>query len=125
MSHFRKVLNQYFEAWNLGLRNKNGTEIRMFMSEKFIGYWAHSNLDCPEEYRYDYDIDEVLMQYNTAEKSFNPLSFTERNNGDEMVVMGREINIIDGEPYPAQCMFIWRKEEGQWKLVREYIELER
>ena len=30
----------------------------------------------------------------------------------------------NGEPYSAQCMFVWRKENNEWKLLREYIELE-
>ncbi|SEA00470.1 hypothetical protein SAMN05421743_102196 [Thalassobacillus cyri] len=50
---------------------------------------------------------------------------TERNNGEEYLVLGREVNWINGDPYPAQCMFVWRKEGEEWKLVREYIELER
>jgi hypothetical protein len=39
--------------------------------------------------------------------------------------LGRETNVISGKPFAAQCMFIWRKEDKQWKLLREYIELER
>ncbi len=125
LENIQDVLNRYFKAWNDGLISKNGNQIREFMSEKFVGYWSHSNLDKPDEYDYSYDLETVLRQYEKAEKNFEPFSITERNNGTEFVVLGRETNTINGEPYPAQCMFIWRKEQSDWKLLREYIELER
>lgn len=43
------------------------------MSTKFVGYWAHSNLDKPDEYGYNYDIDNALRQYGNAEKVLNHL----------------------------------------------------
>ena len=62
---------------------------------------------------------------DNAEKSFETLSMTKRNNGNEILVLGRETNVISGVHYYAQCMFVWRKENNEWKLLREYIELER
>ncbi|MFG6113738.1 nuclear transport factor 2 family protein [Halobacillus sp. MO56] len=126
MEKIEAVLKDYFQAWNEGFVSKSGKTIRKFMSRNFVGYWAHSNLEQPDQYKYDeYDLDAVLQQYGDAEKSFEAASITERHKGKEYLVLGREINRINGDPYPAQCMFVWRKEGGEWKLVREYIELER
>ena len=120
-----RVLDDYFTSWNEGFLSKSGDGIRRFMSKDFIGYWGHSKLEKPEEYYYDYDLEGVLVNEGNASKSFDILSVKERGDGHEMVVFGREVNTISGESFPAQCMFIWRKEQGDWKLLREYIELER
>ncbi|KQL34876.1 nuclear transport factor 2 family protein [Psychrobacillus sp. FJAT-21963] len=125
MEVIQKVIEEYFKSWNDGFKSKDGDGIRLFMSENFVGYWAHSNLDQPDRYDYNYDLNSVLEQYGNAEKSFVPVSVTERKNGEEFLIMGRETNRIDGKPYSAQCMFVWRKEKDNWKLLREYIELER
>ncbi|NHM32071.1 nuclear transport factor 2 family protein [Neobacillus terrae] len=125
MNFIKEVLNNYFKAWNDGFVTKNGEGIRNYMSESFVGYWAHSNLDKPDTYHYDYDLNSVLRQMDNAEKSFEGVSITERKNGNEILVLGRETNVINGAPYTAQCMFVWRKEGNEWKLLREYIELER
>jgi Domain of unknown function (DUF4440) len=121
----QEIMSEYFKAWNEGFKSKNGDKIRNFMSKNFVGYWAHSNIDQPEPYFYNYDLNSVLKQMNDAEKSFEPYSITERKIGSEKIILGRETNVISGKPFNAQCMFIWRKEENQWKLLREYIELER
>ncbi|RXJ04526.1 nuclear transport factor 2 family protein [Anaerobacillus alkaliphilus] len=125
MEQIKQVLKEYFEAWNKGFISKDGEGIRAFMSESLVGHWAHSNLEKPDNYYYDYDLHSVLVQMDDAEKSFETLSITERKNGYEYVILGRETNVIKGEPFRAQCMFVWRKEDAGWKLVREYIELER
>ncbi|WP_144510812.1 nuclear transport factor 2 family protein [Bacillus sp. FJAT-22090] len=125
MDDIQNILKKYFQAWNNGLISKDGDEIRRFMSKNFVGYWAHSNMEKPDEYGYDYDLDGVLQQYGQAEKSFVPVSIVERKNRKECLVLGRETNVIEGKPYTAQCMFVWRDEEEGWKLLREYIELER
>ncbi|WP_449620927.1 nuclear transport factor 2 family protein [Robertmurraya sp. Marseille-Q9965] len=125
MQDIKDVLVDYMQAWNEGFVSKDGDTIRKFMSKDFIGYWCHSNLNKPDEYDYHYDVNGVLQQYENAEKSFDPYSITKRKNGEEYLVLGRELNLINGQPFPAQCMFIWRKEEESWKLIREYIELER
>lgn len=125
MDIIQGLLNSYFTAWNEGFISKNGDGIRNYMSENFVGYWAHSNIDKPDPYYYNYDLDSVLKQMDNAEKSFKAVSITERKNGNEFLVLGQETNLINGEPYRAQCMFVWRKEENEWKLLREYIELER
>lgn len=125
MEEIYEVLKEYFTSWNEGFKSKNEDGIRKFMSEQFVGYWAHSNILQPDPYYYNYDLHSVLEQMDNAEKSFEVFSITGRKNGEEIVVLGREINVISGVPYAAQCMFVWRKEENQWKLLREYIELER
>ena len=120
-----RVLDDYFSSWNEGFISKSGDGIRRFMSKDFTGYWGHSKLEKPMEYYYDYNLEEVLVNEGNASKSFEILSVKERGFGHEMVIFGREVNTISGESFPAQCMFIWRKEQGDWKLLREYIELER
>lgn len=112
-------------TWNEGFISKSRDSIRSYMSKKFVGYWAHSNLDKPDVYYYTYDLNNVLKQMDKAEKSFEIVSITTRKNGFEFLVIGRETNLINGEPFTAQCMFVWRKEGNEWKLLREYIELER
>ncbi len=125
METIQSVLDNYFASWNEGFISKDGDAIKQFMSSKFIGYWAHSNIDEPEVYGYDYDINGVLKQTDDTTKSFEISSITSRKNGLEYLISGKEMNLINGTPYCAQCMFIWRKEQQSWKLLREYIELER
>lgn len=125
MVNIREVLNSYFKTWNEGFVSKNGDGIREYMSEKFVGYWANSSIDKPDPYFYDYDLNNVLKQMDNAEKSFEIISITERKNGDECLILGKETNLINGKLFAAQCMFVWRKERNGWRLLREYIELER
>lgn len=125
MDNFDRVLEEYFKCWNTAFVSKNGEEIRHYMSKNFVGYWAHSNLDQPEQYDYSYDINGVLKQYDDAEKSFEPASISSRKEGEEFLVIGTETNLINGIPHLAKCMFVWRKENNDWRLLREYIELEK
>jgi hypothetical protein len=121
----KNVVQDYFKKWNEAFVTKNPGGIRNYMSNDFVGYWAHSGIQEPDPYYYNYDLKSVLQQMDKAEKSFEVASIAERKNGEEMLVLGRETNVINGEPYTAQCMFVWRKEANEWKLLREYIELER
>lgn len=125
MININDLLNSYFAAWNEGFSTKDGELIRHFMSKDFVGYWAHSDISEPTPYYYDYDLDSVLKQMDNAHKSFELLSSCSRNNDNEVIVLGKETNVINEVPYSAQCMFIWRNEDSEWKLLREYIELER
>ena len=125
MENIHDVLDDYFKSWNEGFISKNGDKIRHFMSKNFVGSWAHSNIDQPDVYYYNYDLNNVLKQMDHAEKSFEIASITNRKNGLEFLISGKETALINGEPYTAQCMFVWRKEVNEWKLLREYIELER
>ncbi|MFC0522895.1 DUF4440 domain-containing protein [Pontibacillus salicampi] len=124
MKDIQTTLNDYFNAWNQALQTKDGEFIRQYMSRSFVGYWAYSEVREPDPYYYDYDLHLVLKQMNDAEKSFHPLSIVERKGGQEAIVVGRETNVIKGEPFSAHCMFIWGREDEGWKLQREYIELE-
>ncbi len=125
LDSIKELLNSYFRAWNDGFVIKSGDGIRDYMSKSFVGYWAHSNIEKPDPYYYNYDLNSVLRQMDNAEKSFETVSITKRKNGNEFLVLGRETNLIKGVPYYAQRMFVWRKESNEWKLLREYIELER
>ncbi|WP_246247626.1 nuclear transport factor 2 family protein [Piscibacillus halophilus] len=118
-----QVLNDYFNAWNQAFKSNDSGLIRSKMSEQFVGFWAHSSLEVPQQYDYHYDLDQVLKQYNQAdvEKSFEIESITKRTN--DVLVIGTETNKINGKPHPAKAIFIWRKENDDWKLLREYIEL--
>ncbi|MCA1319360.1 nuclear transport factor 2 family protein [Bacillus tianshenii] len=121
----KDVVEEYFSAWDRAFITKDPSEIKSFMSEKFVGYWAHSGLDRPQEYDYHYDLVSVLNQYQDATKNFKVESISPRKNGQEYIVMGCETAVISGAEYPAKCIFIWREENHEWKLIREYIELER
>ncbi|WP_211748601.1 nuclear transport factor 2 family protein [Paenibacillus sp. Marseille-Q4541] len=118
------VLDGYFQAWNEAFQSKNGDTIRRYMSKDFVGYWAHSKLTISDQYDYSYDVEGVLEQYDDGLKSFEPYSITERQGGENILITGRETSIVNGKPHYAQCMFIWRKEAEEWKLLKEYIELE-
>ncbi|WP_417900432.1 nuclear transport factor 2 family protein [Bacillus haimaensis] len=125
MLSIKDVVDNYFCAWDRAFITKDPSEIKRFMSVKFVGYWAHSGLERPEQYDYHYDLVSVLKQYQDAKKNFEIESISSRKNGQEYIVMGRETAEISGAEYPAKCMFIWREENHEWKLIREYIELER
>lgn len=125
MDKIHEVLDAYFKSWNEAFTSKNGDSIRSFMSKNFKGYWGHSNIDEPMQYDFNYDLNGVLEQYNNAHKSFVPDSISPRNDGKEWLIYGTETNMINGTQHPAKCMFVWRHENSEWKLLREYIELER
>ncbi|MGV2619589.1 UNVERIFIED_CONTAM: DUF4440 domain-containing protein [Halobacillus marinus] len=125
MEKIEKVLDAYFSAWNEGFATKEAAGIRAFMSKDFVGYWSRSDILQPDPYFYDYDLEAVLKQMDEAEKTFEIASIGERKDGQEKIVLGRETNVIQGTAFSAQCMFVWRKEADDWKLVKEYIELER
>lgn len=125
MEHIKGVLKDYFKCWDKAFISKDGEKIKSYMSKDFKGYWAHSGLEEPDQYDYNYDLNGVLQQYDKAEKSFEPASISIRKNGEQFVVIGTETALINGEAFSATCMFVWRKEEDKWKLLREYIELEK
>ncbi|MGM0835382.1 MAG: DUF4440 domain-containing protein [Bacillota bacterium] len=125
MMSIEEVVDNYFRAWDKAFITKDSSEIKSFMSEKFVGYWAHSGLDKPEQYDYHFDLVSLLNQYKDATKNFVIGSISSRKKGQEYIVMGSEAAVISGAEYPAKCMFIWREENDEWKLIREYIELER
>ncbi|MDP5274257.1 nuclear transport factor 2 family protein [Chengkuizengella axinellae] len=125
MEEIKEIIDDYFRTWNDAFVSQSEEGIRAYMSKSFIGHWAHSDLDIPMQYRYDYNIQNVLEQYGNAKKSFEPSAITERKDGKQLIVVGRETNMINEKPYRAQCMLIWQKEDNEWKLLREYIELER
>ncbi|WP_257350995.1 hypothetical protein [Pseudalkalibacillus decolorationis] len=71
MNGIQEVLNDYFKAWNKGFVSKNGDGIRAHMSEKFVGYWAHSSIEKPDPYYYDYDLSNVLSRWIMRKKRLN------------------------------------------------------
>lgn len=104
MDSIQEVLNGYFKSWNDAFISKNGDGIRNYMSQHFVGFWAHSNLNKPDHYDYNYDIESALKQYDNAQKSFEPISITERKDGEEFLVLGTEMNVINDVPFPAKCI---------------------
>ncbi|SFK32775.1 protein of unknown function [Halobacillus dabanensis] len=125
MQKIEEVLDEYFDKWNQGFTTKSADGIRSFMSREFVGYWSHSGIVEPDPYYYDYDLEAVLKQMDHAEKSFEAVSINPRKEGEEFLVLGKETNHINGKPFTAQCMFVWRYEGDGWKLLKEYIELEK
>lgn len=125
MKNFEEVLRDYYLAWNVGFKTKDPTKILTFMSKDFTGYWAFSGITKPEIYDYHYDITSVLNQYNEKTyKEFEIISTTLRNNEVNYLVFGTETSMISGQPHHAKCMYVWAVENGEWKLIREYIEME-
>lgn len=124
MNEFRERLNAYYEAWHVGFASKDANQILDFMSKDFKGFWSNSILTNPEQYDYNYDIVSVLKSYSNPQKSFELITLSERKMGEEVIVLGTESTVINGDLHAAKCMYIWRKENGDWKLLREYIELE-
>ncbi|WP_245835797.1 hypothetical protein [Virgibacillus ndiopensis] len=56
MNTIQETIKNYFDAWNEAFTSKNADNIRSFMSNKFTGYWAHSTIEKPDEYGYNYDL---------------------------------------------------------------------
>ncbi|WP_096271873.1 DUF4440 domain-containing protein [Paucisalibacillus globulus] len=125
MKNIEEVLTEYYNSWTDGFKTKTDVEIKYFMSKKFTGYWAFSGIEKPEEYDYDYDIVSVLEQYDEfTHKEFEVLSTTIRKNGKNYLIFGTESSTIQGQTHRAKCLYTWELESGEWKLVREYIEME-
>ncbi|MFS0673433.1 DUF4440 domain-containing protein [Ornithinibacillus sp. 179-J 7C1 HS] len=125
MRTFEHTLSNYYDSWNEGFVTKDASKIRSYMSEKFVGIFGYSSIEVPEEYHYNYDIKSILKQYNEkTRKEFEIITSMERKNGENYVVLGLETSFIDGNPHRAQCMYVWGLEEGEWKLLREFIEIE-
>ncbi|MEN2766982.1 DUF4440 domain-containing protein [Ornithinibacillus xuwenensis] len=121
----KDALSDYYNSWNEGFKTKNDSKIKKFMATSFVGYWAYSTIEKPEEYDYHYDIVSVLNQYpESTQKEFDLISITERGNGDNYLVYGTETSLINGQPHLAKCLYVWAVENGDWKLLREYIEIE-
>lgn len=120
MDLIKELLNSYFKAWNDGFISKNSDKIRDYMSKSFVGYWAHSNIEQPAPYYYDYDLNSVLRQMDNAEKSFEIVSITKCKNGDEYLVLGRETNLINGAPYYAQYVCMEKRKRCMEIIKRIY-----
>ena len=121
---WEQALNEYFAKWNEGFINFEPAPIKDFYHDEFIGFWGNSQLTVPEQYSKDYDLEVVLRSMPGAVKKFNTLHYSERGE-NEIAIIGIEIALFEGNHYPAQTMYIWRNTENGWKIMREYIELER
>ncbi|WP_367037381.1 hypothetical protein [Rossellomorea marisflavi] len=119
-----QVVEDYFVEWSKGYASKRSEGIRAFFSKSFTGYWAKAGLESIEPYGHNYGLDDVLRQIDRGEKQFHLTSLVERGGG-EVLLTGRETNMIQGKAYSAQCLLVWRLEDDGWKLLREHIELER
>ncbi|WP_029191092.1 hypothetical protein [Ornithinibacillus scapharcae] len=125
MKNFEEVLGDYYKAWNQGFKTKDPTNIKEFMSKDFTGYWAFSGIAKPEIYDYHYDITTVLNQYDeNTNKDYEIISTTKRNSEENYLIFGTETSMISGQPHYAKIMYVWAIENGKWKLIREYIEME-
>lgn len=125
MMSLENTITNYYNSWNEGFSSKDDAKIRSYMSERFVGIFGYSSIEKPEEYHYSYDIKAVLNQYNDqTRKEFEIISTMERRNGENYVIVGLETSYIDGTPHRAQCMYIWERENKEWKLLREFIEIE-
>jgi len=121
---WKKDLTQYFSEWNKGFQTFNATAIKRFYHNDFIGFWGNSKLNIPDQYGKDYDIEEVLRDMPGAIKTFAPLHYSHRSD-NEVAVIGVLSAEYEGNHYPSQCLYILRNTDDGWKILREYIELER
>ena len=121
---WEQALNEYFAKWNEGFITFDPVPIKDFYHEEFLGFWGNSQLTVPEQYGKDYDLEVILRDMQGAVKTFKTLHYSERGK-NEIAVIGIEVALFEGNQYPAQTMYIWRNTETGWKIMREYIELER
>jgi hypothetical protein len=125
MKTLEKTITDYYTSWNEGFTTKDDQQIRSYMAESFVGIFGYSSIESPEKYDYHYDIVSVLNQYQEdTRKEFDIKLTTERKNGENYIITGTETSYINGEPHLAQCMYVWGLEGTEWKLLREYIEIE-
>ena len=117
-------LHQYVEKWNEGFQTFDAAPIKAFYHDEFVGYWGNSKLVVPDQYDKHYDLEQTLRGMPGAVKEFNILHSAKRAD-NEVAVIGTWTAHFDGQNYPSQCIYIWRHTESGWKLLREYIELER
>lgn len=110
--------------WNEGFQTLDASPIKSFYHDDFIGFWGNSQLTVPDQYRKDYDVEEVLLSMPGAIKTFTALHFSNRSE-NEVAVIGVLSAEYKGNHYPSQCLYILRKMNDGWKILREYIELER
>lgn len=124
MHAIESTIKSYYYSWNLGFKTKDDSEIRSYLSSDFVGYWSQSGMSEPFSYDNKLDLASSLKEMGNGKKSYKHFYISERNNGKEVITIGIESNIIDNKEHKAQSMLVWRKESGEWKLLREYIELE-
>lgn len=121
---WQQDLDMYFSRWNEGFQTFDVAPIKAFYHEDFNGFWGNSQLLIPDQYGKDYDVEEVLRGMPGAVKMFTPLHFSNRAE-NEVAVIGVLTATFEGKKYPSQCLYILRHTAGGWKILREYIELER
>ncbi|WP_404451816.1 nuclear transport factor 2 family protein [Virgibacillus necropolis] len=124
MHEIENVIESYFESWNQGFKTKDDSEIRSYLSSDFMGYWSQAGMREPYSYGREIDLAASLKEMGNGIKEYQHFHLSERDGGNEVVTIGIETNIINNETHKAQSMFVWRKESNQWKLLREYIEIE-
>ena len=121
---WKKALDLYFSKWNEGFLTFDASPIKDFYHKDFIGFWGHSKLLVPDQYNKEYDVEEVLRGMPGAVKTFTPLHYSQRAD-NEVSVIGVLSATFEGKDYPSQCLYILRNTNDGWKILREYIELER
>ena len=124
IEQWKQDMDTYFGKWNEGFQTFDATPIKAFYHEDFIGFWGNSQLNVPDQYGRDYDVEAVLRDMPGAVKTFTPLHFSRRTE-NEVAVIGILSASFKGKEYPSQCLYILRHTEDGWKILREYIELER
>lgn len=121
---WKQDLDMYFSKWNEGFQTFDAAPIKAFYHDDFVGFWGHSQLLVPDQYGREYDVEEVLRGMPGAIKTFTPLHHSPRAE-NEIAVIGVLSAAFEGKEYPSQCIYILRNTNKGWKILREYIELER
>ena len=123
-AQWKLALDLYFSKWNEGFKTFDAAPIKTFYHDDFIGFWGNSQLTVPDQYGRDYDVEQVLRGMPGAVKTFTPLHSSRRSD-NEVAVIGVLSAAYEGNHYPSQCLYILRNTDDGWKILREYIELER
>lgn len=124
MADWQEQFNLYFSKWNEGFKTFDAAPIKMFYHEDFVGYWGNSKLTIPDQYDRNYNVEEVLQGMPGAIKTFTTLHSSHRAE-DEVSVLGILTASYEGQEYPSHCLYILRKTNNHWKILREYIEIDR
>ncbi len=124
MVGWQEAFNLYFSKWNEGFITFNAAPIRTFYHDEFVGFWGNSQLTIPDHYDRYYNVEDVLRGMPGAVKTFSTLHFTNRSE-NEVSILGILTATYEGQDYPSNCLYILRNTDNGWKILREYIEIDR
>lgn len=117
-----RSLEAYLIAWNRFMDEGRDEDVRAFFLNSFRGFWSAAGMDHPETYGRDYDMESVRDRLKGSKFRIEQPRILMRKGGSEAVLSGVEYVTHGANVHAAHVMMVWRKEEGKWKLLREYVE---